>query len=31
MNVSCVKLVRREGVLVSLREGAVRATVVSAK
>ncbi|MDM0002616.1 hypothetical protein QTI24_28710 [Variovorax sp. J22P240] len=31
MNESCVKVVRREGVLVSLREGAVRATVVSAK
>ncbi|MDM0029448.1 hypothetical protein [Variovorax saccharolyticus] len=31
MNESCVKLVRRDGVLVSLREGAVRASVVSAK
>lgn len=31
MNESCVKVVRRDGVLVSLREGAVRATVVSVK
>lgn len=31
MNESCVKVVRREGILVSLRDGAVRATAVSAR
>ena len=31
MNESCVKVVRRDGVLASLRDGAVRATMVSEK
>ena len=31
MNESCVKVVKRDGVLVSLRDGAVRATLVSVK
>ena len=31
MNESCVKVVRRDGVLVSLREGSVRATMMSVK